>query len=184
LGVASLSSPVVTLIGLVIGMGAALALVAALLPPTASRAQSWALAATIVAVVALVASWVPSLRDHAYALDQQRKAYSGTIERTAREQCAKDFSRPDLPGAFGAAREQIPEDARFALSPATMLPCFTLNLEPRLPAPDDQFDRARDWVIYDQPSEAMVRAARRDRDAYPVAEPTVIIARPGSERLE
>jgi len=165
-----LSSPLITLLAIAAGLGVAVVLVVALLSDAVPRRRAWALAATIVAFVAVAASWLPAFRDRAYGLDQQRKAAAGTVERVARERCALDQGRTDLPAAFQFARQQIPEDARFLVRPAgRILPCLMLNVIPRVPASPDDFDAGRDWVIWDQPPPPVARRARREL-ALPEAE--------------
>lgn len=179
-----LSSPFVTLLCLALGLGAGVIVLKSLLPDT-GRQRAWSLAVAVVAFAALAASAPAMLRDRVVGLDQQRKASAGTIERTARERCALDFSRPDLIPALAFVRAQVPEDGRFLLEPVTSLPCITLNLLPRVPVHERRFDPRRDWVVYDQARGSIVSRAQRDL-ALPDAERryvtapglSVVVARP------
>jgi hypothetical protein len=184
------ASPLLTLVALVLGVAAAAVLVAALLRERGPDPRNRSLALLAVAVVGCVAIWPSQLRDRAAAVDAQRQSYSGTVERVARERCLGDYSRGDLVGPVGFARDVIPEDARFRLqTDAAVLPCLTLNLLPRRPAPATDFDPSRDWTIFDRVVPGAVRAAiERERRLpegerrYLVFSPAFVIARPTGEQ--
>jgi hypothetical protein len=120
--------------------------------------RSWALAAALVMVVVLGATLPARVRESGRILDAQRVANRGGFEQGARERCLLDMGRADLVEALAFAREQIPEDAHFALTTKSpSLACFTVNLLPREPVRPGGFDPARDWRILDQASPREVR---------------------------
>lgn len=143
----------------------------------------------IVVVVAIGATWPYMLRNSVRGLDLQRQAYAGSPERIAREKCLNDASRPDLVDALAFARERMPDDARFRLlSESTILPCITLNLLPRRPAPADDFDTTRDWTIWLQavPEDVVREAVRQqqlpeDRRRYLAHSSEFILVRPAPQ---
>jgi hypothetical protein len=121
-------------------------------------------AAAVLSALALAVPLPAALGDRLWGLDQQRRAGAGVIERTAREKCMLDFGRSDLVGFVEFVKRQMPPDATFALKPAGMLPCLSLNLAPRTPTYGERADPRRDWLIYDRevPDEVR-RAAGRER---------------------
>jgi hypothetical protein len=158
-----LSSPVVTLLALVIGLGAAVALVAAITRGRFGGARAWLVAVAVVAVAGLAATWPVDLRDAATGIDEQRKAHAGTAEWEARARCLSDMSRPDLVEALDFARQVMPEDARYRLPTSTSPACLVTNLLPREPVHPANVDPARDWIIHDVAVPPEVRqAAVRD----------------------
>lgn len=141
-----MSSPLITLLLLLLGIG-----VAALLVGNSIPARPWALAAALVAVVLLGVYLPVRLRDSGQVLDAQRASNRGGTEQAARERCLLDMARPDLVERLALARDQIPEDARFRLNTnSPSLACFTINLLPRQPVRKKDFDPARDWRILDR----------------------------------
>jgi hypothetical protein len=144
-----LSSPLITLLLLALGIAAGVLLLGSLVQ-WRSPAGRWAVAAAIVAVAVLATHWPGKLRYSGQVLDSQR-ANAGTHEQAARERCLRDMGRPDLVEALAFAREQIPEDARFEVrtsSPSAA--CITINLLPREPLRTDDFDPSRDWKVLDR----------------------------------
>jgi hypothetical protein len=141
-----MSSPLVTLLLLVLGLGAGVLLVGGMIYP-----RSWAVAAALLGVTVLGVFLPVRLRDSGRVLQAQRASSAGVYEDEARERCLQDMGRADLVESLAFAREQIPEDARFALTThSPSLACFTLNLLPREPVRSDDFDPARDWRILDR----------------------------------
>ena len=141
-----MSSPLITLLLLVLGVGFCMLLANSLI-----QVRSWVLLAALVGVL-LMAVYVPvGLRNSGLVLDGQRTANKGVYEEQARERCLLDMGRGDLVASLGRARAQIPEDARFSLTThSPSLACFTLNLLPRLPVRQGDFDPTRDWRILDR----------------------------------
>ena len=140
-----MTSPPITLLLLLLGIGAGVLLVGSLVQP-----RAWALAAALVAVLLLAVYLPVRLRDSGRVLDAQRVSNRGGTEQAARERCLLDMGREDLVQKLALARERIPEDARFRLkTDSPSLACFTLNLLPRQPARTRDFDPTRDWRILD-----------------------------------
>lgn len=182
-----MSSPLITLAVLLIGLGAGVLLVASLLRGSSPAVHSWSLAAAIVAVVALGAYWPGKLRGSAQVLDGQRITYAATDERTAREKCLNDMGRPDLVQALAFAREQIPEDAEFAVTTnSPSVACLMINLFPRRPVA--VADPARHWTVFDRTAPANVVEDATRQQRLPEAErrylthsPSFILVRPEPE---
>ena len=143
-----LSSSLTTLLLLLAGLVAGVVILASLLP---RGPRVWLLAAVAAVFVALAAFTPGAAREGARGLDYQRTLNAGTSEIAARERCLNDIGRPELRAAAAFTRERIPEDARFLLRTNSQIrPCFTLNVLPRLPANEDDFDPERDWIVYDR----------------------------------
>jgi hypothetical protein len=144
-----LTSPLTTLLILVVGLGVAAVLVVSLLPGWRG-ARAWLPATLAVVVTALIATAPGAARDGVRGLQYQRTLNANLAEITARERCLNDIGRPDLVAAVALTRERLPEDARFRLETGSQIrPCFTLNVLPRLPVPEGDFDPRQDWIIYD-----------------------------------
>lgn len=107
-------------------------------------------AAAVTAVVVLGVPLAASFGDRAYGVDGQRRGLSTFIERTAREKCFTDLSRPELARYVGFIEAHVPAGATYRVAPAGVLqPCIALNLLPRLPVSPFKFDPARDWLIFE-----------------------------------
>ena len=152
---------------LVVGLSAAVALVVSVTRDRPVTGRSWLVAVAAVAVAALGATWPAKVRDAAYVLDQQRKAYSGTAEWESRARCLSDMGRADLVSALMFVRSQIPKDARYRLPKSASPACIAFSLLPREPVSHADFDPAADWAIYDRSIPAEVRQAARSEAPLP-----------------
>jgi hypothetical protein len=110
--------------------------------------MSFVNAAAAMALIVLGVPLAATLGERAYGVDYQRRTLSTFIERTAREKCLADLSRPDVVGYVSYIQAHVPPDATYLLAPRSRLgPCLALNLLPRRPVPRGRFDDARDWLI-------------------------------------
>ena len=165
-----MNSPLLTLLALVVGLSAAVALVVAVTHGRSGGTRAWLTAVAVVAVASLAATWPPGLRDAAYGVDQQRKLYAGMAEWEARSRCRSDMSRTDLVAALTFAGEVMPENARYLLPRSTSPACLVTNLLPRVPVRRDDFDPRRDWTIYDVDIPSDLRLAAQREQQLPQAQ--------------
>ena len=175
-----MTSPLITLLLLLLGLGAGVLLVGSVF-----RTTSWPATAALVGVVLLAAALPVELRESSRVLNVQRVSNAGVSEPAARERCLNDMGRTDLVDALAFAREQIPEEARFSVRTTALSPaCFALNLLPRLPAPPDDFDPARDWTILDHVPPETVGLPSEDGappGRYLTHSASFVLVRPGAE---
>jgi hypothetical protein len=184
-----LTSPLVTMVALLIGLGGAVVILASLLAGRRPRLQTWMLAAVAVTVAALAVTWPAKLRDSANVLNVQRHDFSGTSEAAARERCLNDIGRPDLVEALSVARRYMPPDAEFVVSSnSPVVSCLVVNMLPRRPVRSSDFDPAVHWALFDGTAAEDVRreTERQERLAEPrrrylAASDAVILARPEDE---
>jgi hypothetical protein len=182
-------SPLLTLLALVAGLVGGVLLVAGLQQARPQGARAWTMAIVTTVLVALAASWGWSLRDRANKLVDQRSAYAGTSESAAIERCLHDSGRPDLAPALAFARNHIPEDRRYRLvTDSGVLPCVALNLLPRRPVDESEFDPALDWIVYDAVPDDIGREAIGQQGLpegerrYLAHTPAFVLVRPGAAR--
>jgi hypothetical protein len=142
--------PLITLLAAVCGLAGGVLLVSSLLRPHWPSAPRWLAATSVVALVALGVGLPGKLQASLDALDVKHDTFSSTSESQARERCLRDMGRADLVEALAFARERMGEDARYhAITSAPSLACVILNLMPRRPVREVDFDPARDWIVLD-----------------------------------
>jgi hypothetical protein len=143
-----LSSPAITLLTAVCGLGVGILFVAGLLQRQWPGRYPWLAAASLVPVVVLAAGLPGKLKGNLDVLNAQRKTSAVVYEQRAHERCLQDLGRGDLVAALAFARERLPDDARYyARTPS--IPCVALNLFPSELVPAGEFDPRRDWLVLD-----------------------------------
>ena len=143
-----MSSPAITLLTAVCGLGLGVLLVAGLLQRHWTAQYRWVAAASLVPVVVLAAGLPGKLKGDLDGLNAQRKASALISEQQAHERCLKDIGREDLVDALAFARERLPGDARYYVRTPS-IPCVAFNLFPSELVPAGEFDPRRDWLVLD-----------------------------------
>ena len=176
-----MSSPALTLLLTVCGLGIGVLFVAGVLQRHWPVRYRWLAAASLVTVVGLAVGLPGKVKGDLDGLNAQRKANALVSEQQAHERCLQDLGRPDLVAALAFARERLPDDARYyARTPS--IPCVAFNLFPSELVPAGEFDPKRDWLVLDgldpEGLPAPLASAARATDRRATFSPTFAVVAP------
>lgn len=143
-----MSSPALTLLTAVCGLGVGVLFVAGLLQRHWTVRYRWVAAASLVPVVVLAAGLPGKLKGDLDALNGQRKGNALVSEEQAHSRCLRDLGRGDLVDALAFARQRMPDDARYYVRTPS-IPCVAFNLFPSELVRATDFDPRRDWLVID-----------------------------------
>jgi hypothetical protein len=142
--------PLISLLAAVFGLAGGVLLVSSLLKPQWPGRRRWVVANSVVVLVALGVGLPGKLHASLDVLDAKHDANSMTYEQQAHERCLQDMGRADLGEALAFARRRMGEDASYYASTSSpSLACVILNLMPRRPVREVDFDPAHDWIVLD-----------------------------------